>query len=258
MKRRLQLLIMMAVSVLMLGNILTLATSPTIVFVQEHYRWRNDDGSESSATWKATADTAITGVTRGGNIRLRFCISNTSSYSGAIVPQIQYSTSTSGPWNPVSAVQDGLEAFEMTSSPNYTNGEVTTAQLTGTGSFVAGRMVEYPSNTAMSVTINTNQYSNFEYCFRATAKARGNTTYYFRVTGCSTYSKYGALTMAAGEANEPPVIVSPLTATASTQFPFSYKIQATGSEPITYDATNLPSGLTSTWTISNSSYVCVA
>lgn len=242
MKNSLRLFMIIVISMIMLGNILTLEASPT--FVQEHYRWRNDDGSESSATWKATADTAITGVTRGGNIRLRFCISNTGYGSGAIVPQIQYSTSRLGPWNPVSAVQDGLEAFEMTSSPNYNNGEVTTAQLTGTGSFVAGRMVEYPLNTAMSVTINTNQYSNFEYCFRATAKAKGSTTYYFRVSGCNTYSKYGVLTMAAGEANEPPVIVSPLTATASIQVPFSYKILAKGSEPITYNATNLPSGLT--------------
>jgi hypothetical protein len=76
-------------------------------------------------------------------------------------------------------------------------------------------MVKYPSNTAVSVTINTNQYSNFEYCFMATTKVRGSTAYYFRLSEYNTYNQYVQLTIAAGEANEPPVIVSPLNATGS-------------------------------------------
>jgi alpha-tubulin suppressor-like RCC1 family protein/subtilisin family serine protease len=212
-------------------------------FAQEHYRWRNDNGSETSATWKAPADTPITGVTRGTNIRLRFCIANTGSMSGSIAPQLQYSTNTSGPWAAVSMVQNGLEPFEMADSPNYTNDQITTEQLLGSGTFVMGCMVEYPKNTAASVTIGNGQYSNFEYCFKPTAKARGSVTYYFRVTGCNTNQQYAQLTMEAGEANEPPVIVSPLSVTGMINASFTYTIQASGSEPITYSVTDLPSGL---------------
>ena len=36
-------------------------------FIQDHYRWRNDDGSESTATWKAPVDTPIAGQERYRN-----------------------------------------------------------------------------------------------------------------------------------------------------------------------------------------------
>ncbi|MBA4388654.1 MAG: hypothetical protein C0404_11785 [Verrucomicrobia bacterium] len=221
--------------------------SPTLV--QEHYRWRNDDGSEAAATWKANADTAITGVTRGTNIRLRFDIANTStSYSGALAAALEYSTSTSGPWTPVATNSAAAAAFEMTGSSGYANGDATTALQTGSGTFVAGKCVEAPSNSCASVSLGVSQYSNFEHCFKATAKAQGSTTYYFRLSNggavLNTYSQYAPLTMAAGEANEAPVIVSPLTAQTSTQMAMSYQVLASGSEPITYSANNVPAGIT--------------
>ncbi len=37
---------------------------------QVHYRWRNDDGSETGATWNASQDTAIS-LEQNNNIRLR-------------------------------------------------------------------------------------------------------------------------------------------------------------------------------------------
>lgn len=212
--------------------------------VQEHFRWRNDDGGEAGATWKAGQDTAITGVARGQNIRLRFDIANTStSYSMNTTPALYFSTSTSGPWTLVSSETNGLTPFEMTPSGNFAHGDATTALLPGSGTFVAGKMVEYPNNAASSVTINTNQYSNFEYCFRPTSKARGSTTYYFQVNGMTTYSRYPALTMAAGEANEAPAIVSALSANASVVTNFNYLMLATGSEPISLGVADLPGGL---------------
>ncbi|MBA4389247.1 MAG: hypothetical protein C0404_14835, partial [Verrucomicrobia bacterium] len=217
-------------------------------WVQEHYRWRSDDGSESTANWKANQDTAITGVARGQNIRLRFDVANTStSYTGSLVPLLEFSTSSSGPWTAVSIAADGSTAFEMTATSGYANGDATTTQLTGSGTFVAGKAVEYPSNSGASTTYAVSQYSNFEYCFKATSKAMGSTPYYFRLsnsgTALNTYSQTAMLTMAAGEANEPPVIVSSLSATGSVITSFSYKIRASGSEPITLNATGVPAGL---------------
>ncbi|MBA4388522.1 MAG: hypothetical protein C0404_11110 [Verrucomicrobia bacterium] len=229
--------------VMAMGTEVCAGGTPTLV--QEHYRWRNDDGNESAATWKATQDTAVTAVARAQNIRLRFDIANTStSYSGSTAPVLEFATATGGPWTQVSILADGSQPFEMASSANFANGDATTALLAGSGTFVAGKMVEIPSNAGGSITIGISQYSNFEYCLRATAKARGSTTYYFRVAAMNTYSQYATLTMAAGEANEPPVIVSPLAATGSVIAVFSYRIRAGGSEPITYGASGLPAGLT--------------
>ncbi len=41
---------------------------------QEGYRWRNDDGSESAATWHAAQDTDITDVGTAENIRFGFLV----------------------------------------------------------------------------------------------------------------------------------------------------------------------------------------
>jgi LruC domain-containing protein len=47
-----------------------------------------------------------------------------------------------------------------------------------------------------------------------------------------------------GAAPTPPVITSSLSASGTVNQPFSYTITATGTEPITFNATNLPAGLT--------------
>ncbi|MBA4388176.1 MAG: hypothetical protein C0404_09360, partial [Verrucomicrobia bacterium] len=217
-------------------------------WVEEHYRWRNDDGSESTAGWKAAADTATTNQARYQNIRLRFVISNTGAASGTVTPQVEFSASTNGPWTALSTETNGATAFEMTTTAGYANGDSSTAQLTGTGSWAAGKVVEKPSNNTISaVTVNTNAHTEVEYCFRATAKAAGGTPYYFRASNAgsilNTYARIAQLTMAPGEANEAPRIASSLSAQASTQAPFNYRILASGTEPITLSANSLPAGL---------------
>ncbi|MBA4388669.1 MAG: hypothetical protein C0404_11860, partial [Verrucomicrobia bacterium] len=213
-------------------------------FVQEHFRWRSDDGAESTATWKSATDTVITNVARTQNIRLRFAVANTSTaYTGSLAPRLEYSTSTTGTWTPVSTTANGALPFEMTSSANFANGDATTQLLGGSGNWVAGRMVELPSNTSASVSFSSNQFSNFEFCFRATAKAAGSSSYCFRIGGLNSYNQYPLLTMAPGAANEAPAVVSPLTVQGIVLVPFAYSISASGTEPITYGASNLPAGL---------------
>ncbi|MBA4386466.1 MAG: hypothetical protein C0404_00710 [Verrucomicrobia bacterium] len=232
--------------IMMLGAVMGLA--PVLAFgyptwTQEHYRWRNDDNTEANATWMADPDVAIIGVTRGQNIRLRFSLSNIGSGSGGVSARPEFSSSASGPWTPVSIGTDGTYAFEMASSDYYGNGDLSSALLAGTGAFVTGRTVESPSNSSTPVTIANGQYSNFEYCFKPTSKASGGSNYYFRILGMNSYSATAQMTMAPGEANEAPVIRSALTANASCASVFSYRIAASGTEPITYGASGLPSGL---------------
>ncbi|MDZ7775511.1 MAG: putative Ig domain-containing protein [Bacteroidales bacterium] len=49
------------------------------------------------------------------------------------------------------------------------------------------------------------------------------------------------------EGLEAPVITSPLTASGVEEFPFSYTITATGSQPMTFSASNLPAGSIDQW-----------
>jgi len=210
------------------------------IVVQEDYRWRNDDGSESAATWKADTNTTVSGVVRDQNIRLRFSVRETVGISGSIDSCLQYATSTNGLWTSLGL--DDLTAFKMTSTARYATDDPTTAQL-GSGTFVAGACVEGPETTNTTISIPGSQYSNFEYCFQPTVKAQGSMTYYFRMSELTEYTRCAQMTMAAGETEEPPVIVGPLTAEASMIISFSDTVQASGSEPITYGATGLPAGL---------------
>lgn len=53
---------------------------PSVVLEQEGYRWRNDDGSETTATWKAAQDTTVT-LPAGTVTRLRVIVNATGDPS---------------------------------------------------------------------------------------------------------------------------------------------------------------------------------
>ena len=144
---------------------------------QRHYRWRNDDGTELSATWKAPEDTMAFGVTNE-NIRLRFAVDN--NYLGSFNKEfeLQYcSDNTNGPWATVPTTL-GADFFVMTETPNYFNMEDTTPQLIAPGFYTTNiGCVEYPSNSIFR-TINGMGFMNLEYCFQATELAWGSTNYF--------------------------------------------------------------------------------
>ena len=57
---------------------------------QTHYRWRNDDGSETTATWAAAEDTPLSSVPRMALRRVRFEVSNEGAVSsGAVEYRLQ-------------------------------------------------------------------------------------------------------------------------------------------------------------------------
>jgi hypothetical protein len=51
---------------------------------QVSYRWRNDDGNETTATWKAAANTSTTTLIRN-NVRLRILMDTVGTFSGTSV-----------------------------------------------------------------------------------------------------------------------------------------------------------------------------
>lgn len=63
---------------------------------QEGFRFRNDDGSETTATWKAAQDTDVTAPS-GANTRLRFLINATGDPSSTQY-QVEYKKTTDNFW----------------------------------------------------------------------------------------------------------------------------------------------------------------
>lgn len=94
---------------------------------QEGYRWRNDDGSETTATWKVAQDTNVT-LALDANARLRFVIP-THGDVAAKAYTLYYKLSTDSTWLLVPV--GGAGAVIITPSSNIAaSGEPTTAQLT--------------------------------------------------------------------------------------------------------------------------------
>lgn len=63
---------------------------------QEGFRFRNDDGRESAATWLANQDTSVE-LQPGDKVRLRFVINGSGDYGPAQF-QLEYKKTTEGEW----------------------------------------------------------------------------------------------------------------------------------------------------------------
>src|SRR5688572_16599739 len=79
---------------------------------QSNWRWRNDNGTETSATWKSAAGTSAVMTSIGEVMRLRIMVYfDPGNCCGAPFTQVlQYATSTAGPWTNVNATA-GSNAF---------------------------------------------------------------------------------------------------------------------------------------------------
>lgn len=74
----------------------------------------------------------------------------------------------------------------MADSGNVTDGSRTTSQLTSSGNFVYGYMVDNASNQTGTSTLYKGQYTEHEYVFQFTALALPATAYCFRLTNAGT------------------------------------------------------------------------
>lgn len=163
---------------------------PPVVPTQLDYRWRNDDGSETSATWKAATSSAAT-VTNCNNVRLRFSlhemdfrINTPTSYTLTL----QYSRNQST-WTTITNSSDNH--FQLSLSDNFNDGDICTEQITGV-SVGLGRMTE--SATQFYYWFDDGEENEFEYCFKATKHAV-NGTYYFRMGGITDYYQNAIMTL---------------------------------------------------------------
>lgn len=225
-------------------------------FAQDHFRWRNDNGTAATATWKAATDAALTNAPYGQNIRLRFSISNRKEDQTHLffMGDFEYATSTNGPWHSVGPATpgSGLCPFEFSDSSWFTNRSPAGNHLEGPSGYTfydAGELLDRDDsqNDAKILSFRENRYANTEVCIRCTPKATAGETYYFRLTEADfDIQQHAALTLDVNPPHEPPEIVSPLTgvlhASMDPKYSRKYQLAVTGTEPISYETQNMPPG----------------
>ncbi len=198
---------------------------------QIHYRWRNDNGNESAATWRESQDVGdptdpTTPIEKLENIRIRIETANIGGGEATGYKYgLQYATSTgsctSGIGNWTAIPTDNSLHWQMASSTYFIDGASTAARFSNSEgyTFVAGRMTEDPSTTTQAITLGENHYTEIEYVIRATNHAADAGTYCFRVTNSGValdnYTKYPILTLAGNVNTAPYFTVDPADSDSS-------------------------------------------
>jgi len=174
---------------------------------QIHYRWRNDNGNETAATWKAAEDTGITGQIRSQNMRLRFSLDNTAN-TAASDYQYRLQVAARGIYDDCASVPAGNftdvptttasnPVAVMSTSAYYNDQATTTNQLTAAGTFTPGRLVESPSNETAVINMAYGEFTEAEYVLNLTDYAVSNAYYCFRATNRGTsLASYGQVASA--------------------------------------------------------------
>lgn len=163
-------------------------TNPNVV--QTAFRFRNDDGSETAATWKAAENTNVASQATGTNFRVRLEVVENAGGTGSAGGQLQVSLN-GGTFQSVTSSSTVVKAV---TSANVTDGTATTNQLTtATQTFTAGTVSTDGLATAVSLT---SQQTEFEYVVQIVDGDVANAdTIDFRVSGLNSYSQTGRVTV---------------------------------------------------------------
>jgi hypothetical protein len=155
---------------------------------QANWRWRNDDGTEVTATWKAEQNTAITLNSRTEVFRLRLEVYNKTGSAVDFLDTLQYATSVSGPWTNLDTIA-GSNAFQIAGvSAFVVQDEPTTAQLAGVPLPFAPGKIMVDSMVLKDYNLADQTRTEFEWTIKATPNTPANTTYYFRHWGSTANS----------------------------------------------------------------------
>jgi hypothetical protein len=161
---------------------------------QRVFRFRNDNGSETTATWKAAENTNIS-IDLATSFRLRILLYeqnvNAVSY---VSPNIEY-RKNSGSWVKAGVGSaSGTDIYislssNITSNGGSSNAPVTTTQLTPPSgkTFSAGYLID-DVNEATGINYNNmgfnkDRYTEFEYSLSSQAPGANNDIYDIRMTG---------------------------------------------------------------------------
>lgn len=161
-------------------------------YTQSHFRWRNDDGSETTATWPKFEDTEYNSFPKNTATRLRLEVSNDGwtrgsppSFTLEFAELSSGSDCTAGPFTTtyLAVPTDYTKAMHLsTTTQSITDGAATTNQLTASNAtFTAGQM-KFLGNTTGAITLDSDKFTEVEYGVSATSLATNGARYCFRVT----------------------------------------------------------------------------
>lgn len=123
---------------------------------QDYFRVRNDDGSETTATWVAAENTNAS-LTLDTTFRLRFVLDETAGGSATAGFNFYFSRN-GGAYTQITTAS----AARFVTSGNVTDGAATTKQLIGgTGTFSAG-VIESAGDGTGNLGINANGHTELE------------------------------------------------------------------------------------------------
>lgn len=119
---------------------------------QTHFRGRNDDGNETTATWFSSLDTnfSLTIAQLNTNFRIRFALE--SSTTGTCTDQLQYILNGGS----ATSITTSSNVIRAVTSPNVPNGTATTQQISS-GTFVVGEITAdgLTATHSYGVTVST-------------------------------------------------------------------------------------------------------
>ena len=149
-----------------------------------NWRWRKDDGSETTATWAANENATIVLSNSNDKFRLRCEIVNQNTdaqYDNYNIGNdtLLYSTSKSGPWIPI-LPEAGDRAFMLAGTSTAADLTPTTEQLSrheATFTFEPGVVIV--SSSLFSKTLALSKKTEFEGVIKGTANTKPFTKYYF-------------------------------------------------------------------------------
>lgn len=137
--------------------------SCTAAWTQAAFRGRNDDGNETTATWKATQSTNWTQAV-DVNLRVRLEVQETAGCAGANkVWQLQYNRNSAG-WV---TVNGSSSVVRSSASPNLADAANLTDQLTaGTETFVGATGFDEVNGAAggSSMDVAASGHAEAEFC----------------------------------------------------------------------------------------------
>lgn len=128
---------------------------------QVNFRFRNDDGNQATATWKANETTNIS-LAASVTFRLRIKYRDSSGITGTLTGALSVSKNGGG----YAAITTSSTVVKLVSSSNVTDGTATTEQLTTLNTFVAGSVDS--NGTVTSVNLN-NQCTEMEWVLQIVA-----------------------------------------------------------------------------------------
>ncbi len=153
------------------------------------YRWRNDDGSESAATWKAAENTVATVSAANTNFRLRIAHSAVNFDPGSPGGySLQYSIDQID-WTTITTDRT-TNAFALSPTTYFNDGDATTNQLF-TLDFTPWYCIS--SSEPSPAPVSTTAGNELEWCLQATTNAIAGTPYYFRTINANSAVTYDVI-----------------------------------------------------------------